>query len=346
VLPGWPTPATAGTHVTAYDAAHTLTNNGTACVTAAGGGCPAGIGWNSIRGFVTTTCGTIDGYTFQGLLVRTHNAAQHGDFSTPCTIIKNSLITGQFAIGANTGVCLLNQNGLSAAQNICGPVTVSDTSIIVPNSPVSGSVEQFGNYNWQCIRCVGVYGRTMFNCQGWCDLEESFAIAGYYDAAGTCAVSCAHLGSVADTGATSTDASTIAPFFTINHNTIECRTTNLDVGVPNSGTGGCTGDLNYVVHTAQEPGGITPMVLKATANLLVETADGTAGNCQTTWGDGTLVFSHIEVTNNVFETRVEGCYTNGGGAMGTGAPNKWCNNLTETGVNIGSPPTGSDFNCP
>ena len=337
VLPGWPTPSTTGTQIASYDAAHTLTNDGTNCKTMAGGTCPAAIKWTSVRGFVPNGCGTIDGYKFAGFWENAHNSAQHGDFSNPCTVIKNSLITGGVGVATGTTTCLFDASESSSPANVCGPLSVTDTSIIPPNDASSGNGSLFGDLNWQCIHCVGLYGRTMFNCQGWCDLEDTFALSGFLNNG-------QHMGTISDVGNTSGDPSTIAPFYTVKHSVMLCRTTNLDVGIPNPPDGGCTGDLNYVVHGCagsafnENP---TPLILRFDGNLFGVDAGGNDGSNMVTFGDQCLIFTNAQVTNNVWEIKRSGqTYINR--EVDNNGVNKWCNNKTETGVDVGT----SDFNCP
>lgn len=339
VLAGWPTPATAGTQTATYDSAHTLTNNGVGCLTMAGGSCPAAIKWTTTRGFVPNGCGTIDGYSFDGFWENAHSSGQLGDFTTPCTVIKHSLISGGVGVATSTGTCLFNPLESSSPASVCGPLLVSDTSIIPPNSAASGNTTQFGDLNWQCLRCIGLYGRTMFNCQGWCDLEDSFALSGFV-------VSGAHLGTVSDVGATSGATSTIPPFYTVKHNVMLCRPTNLDVGIATpSGDSGCTGDFNYVVHGCagsafnENP---TPLILNVDHNLFANTSAGDFG-AFVTLGDSCLTFNNAAFTNNVWETKLaaQGYVLNNHIVQSNGT-NKWCNNKDETGANV--VPT-ADFNC-
>lgn len=319
---------------------------GTSCTTGLNTACPTGIGWTTFRGMVATRCLTISGYRMGGLDVQAHNSAQLGDFTTPCVTASNMLFTGGVTVSSavNLAPCTFDAGGASVSRGTCGPLIVTDSSIIVPNSAEASNSVFFGDTNWQCLRCLMLYGRTDFNCQGWCDLEDSFAVSGFIANGG-------HAGTVSDVNTTSSDTSTFAPFFTAIHNTIHCRMTNGDVGQPDGTAGaGCTGDLNYVVHGCaggnfnENP---TPMVINFDANLLV--VGGNDGNALMTLGDNCLVFPNARVTNNVFETlRVSPAQanTNAGTQLLDNGTNKWCNNRTETGTLVGSPATGGDFNCP
>src|SRR5262249_53647320 len=137
----------------------------------------------------------------------THSAA------TPCVTIKNSLIKG----GVYT----------SYQGRGFGPTVLTDTEIAVP-TPNSGDFASLTQSNYYAWRLNIHGGRTNAQCDGYCELHDSWLHDNYY-------VSPSHMGGFLSNGAYG------APVL-LDHNTISCNMVNSSAG---DGRGGCSGDINF-----------------------------------------------------------------------------------------------------
>jgi hypothetical protein len=247
-----------------------------------------------------TSCGVvIDSKIINGdLFIRAGNGTHSS--STPCVTLKNSLVHGEV------------HNGYSGQRY--GPLVVMDTEIAVPipNDGASAALDDSNLYAWR----VDVHGaRSGVQCDGWCEIHDSFIHGNYY-------VSPAHLDAFISNGNYG------APIV-LDHNSWQCMIINRSA---DDGKGGCSADVGLFADFSA----ITNMTV--TNNLMMESD---AGYCAYTGSDQPSkpypVGTGIVWKNNVWQR--------GGGAGMCGwagavydwqnnSGNSWCNNTWDDGAAV------------
>jgi hypothetical protein len=249
-----------------------------------------------------TSCGTvIDSKIVNGdLEIRAGNGTHSA--STPCVTIRNSFINGEV------------HNGYGSQGR--GPLVLSDTEIAVPipNDGASAGLDQANFYGWR----LDIHGaRSGVQCDGWCELHDSFVHGNYY-------VSPAHMDAFISNGSYGRP-------MVLDHNSFQCQMLNPGAS---DGNGGCSADVGFFADFSA----ITNVTV--TNNLMMASSD--SGYCAYT---GTYqpskpypVGTGIVWTNNVWQKGSNGkCGWAGSGAVydwQTNAGSAWCNNTWDSGAAV------------
>ena len=185
-------------------------------------GVPAGTALSTYAGPLTiTTCGTVidSKIVTNDLEIKIGNGFHDADH--PCVTITNSIIHGAVYTHYAEWSCPLDGGG----RGTCGPLVMRDSEIAMP-IPNSGNAMALGQTNYFVWRVNEHGGRTAMDCDGWCEIHDSYLHDNYY-------VKPQHMGSFHSSGASG------RPVW-LDHSTLLCNVAN---PANYHGDGGCSADV-------------------------------------------------------------------------------------------------------
>lgn len=312
-------------------AAPGIANNAFPCATNAGA--PTS-GLTAYTGSTTiTTCQTIDHKIIPGGLdVKATNGTRgiYGNETAAragaCLILTNDVInmgscsgncsgigTG-YADGATGGEQCTQNNVPGAAHVGCGPVYVADTTmnLVGPACSAQCVSSGFTNFNVHAWRVYIHGGTTGGQCEGSCEVYDSFLSADHGNTANT-----THMDGFISGGNSPSCCGNLP--MVLDHNTLSCGSTTFNTDC--SGPLGLFGDFSNM-------GNVT---LNRNYFINVQSASAVCNS----YAQKTLTFSNIHFTNGVYDTN---CAPGTAGSNGVilnwfaGNGNTWCNNLNTSGV--------------
>jgi hypothetical protein len=219
--------------------------------------------------------------------------------STPCVTIKNSRIMG-------------NIDTSYAGQNH-GPLVITDSELAIP-TPNDNTFAGLTQSNWYAWR-INIHGaRTNAQCDGYCELHDSWLHDNYY-------LSPNHLGGFLSNGNYG------APMV-LDHNSLVCNLANPAAA---DGLAGCSGDINLF-------GDFSAITNVTVTNNILRSSDD-ASYCAYTGAGITKPYpvgTNLVWKNNVFERGANRkCASNGAVAgWDYNAGNIWSGNTWDDGTPI------------
>lgn len=233
-----------------------------------------------------------------GLIIRASNGTHSA--TTPCVTIRNSKINGQI--------------DTSYSDQKFGPLLITDSEIAIP-TPNNGTFASLTQSNWYAWRLNIHGGRTNTQCDGYCELHDSWIHDNFY-------VSPSHMGGFLSNG-------NYGNPILIDHNSISCTLVN---PAAQDSNGGCSGDINfYGDFSATSNITVTNNIFRASLDPSYCAYTG-AHQTGKPFPDGT----HLIWENNVWELGNNSkCATYGPVAdWANNAGNVWSNNIWSTGGDV------------